>query len=184
MPGTMQRGLVNFGSCMRWAHHREMIPCVHLFVASAAAIALFSRPAHGQSLKLPNPSRTVFKCEVAGKVVYSDGPCLGAKRIDVDPTRGLDRASRRRSVGRDVLRETTREQYVKAVKPLTGLTPDRYAVTVRRTGLSSATKAGGVSLDAGIADAEVIERSASAGARTAVQHDLFKLRKRYRDLGC
>ena len=184
LPGTMQRGLVKFGSCMRWADHRRVLPCMHWFVASAAAIALFSWPAHGQSLQLPNPSRTVFKCDVAGTVVYSDDPCLGAKRIDVEPTRGLDRASGRRSVGRDVLRETTREQYVKAVKPLTGLTTDQYAVTARRMDLSSAAKAECVSLDAGIADAEVIERSASAGARTAVQHDLFKLRKRYRDIGC
>ncbi|MCZ4311941.1 hypothetical protein O4H66_00855 [Comamonadaceae bacterium G21597-S1] len=117
-------------------------------------------------------------------MVHSDDPCLGAKRIDVEPTRELDRASGRRSVGRDVLRETMREQYVKAVKPLTGLTTDRYAATARRMDLSSAAKAECVSLDAGIADAQGIERSASAGARTAVQHGLFKLRKRYRDLGC
>lgn len=39
---------------------------------------------------LPPSSRTVFKCEVAGKVVYSDTPCLGASKVDVEPTRGKD----------------------------------------------------------------------------------------------
>jgi hypothetical protein len=42
---------------------------------------------------LPAPSRTVYKCEVGGKVTYSDSPCLGATRIDVEPTRGVSKLS-------------------------------------------------------------------------------------------
>jgi hypothetical protein len=53
--------------------------------------------------KLPAPSRTAFKCEVAGKVVYSDSPCLGAQKIDVEPTRGLNKSTGRKLIGYDVL---------------------------------------------------------------------------------
>jgi|LakMenEpi03Aug12_release.lakeMendotaPanAssembly.Ray.scaffolds.fasta_scaffold936250_1 hypothetical protein len=46
-----------------------------------------------QSIKLDKPTRTDYKCNVDGKVAYSDTPCLGAERIDAEPTRGLDKAS-------------------------------------------------------------------------------------------
>ena len=46
-----------------------------------------------QSIKLDKPTRTVYKCNTDGKVVYSDTPCLGAERIDAEPTRGLDKSS-------------------------------------------------------------------------------------------
>lgn len=51
---------------------------------------------------LPPPSRTVFKCEEAGKVVYSDSPCLGARQIDVEPTRGVNQITGKRLTGPDV----------------------------------------------------------------------------------
>ena len=59
----------------------------------------------GHAQKLSPVSRTVFKCQVAGKTVYSDSPCLGAKQIDVEPTRGLNQTSGRVRVGADVARE-------------------------------------------------------------------------------
>ncbi|MBK1714845.1 hypothetical protein CKO43_18960 [Rubrivivax gelatinosus] len=46
-----------------------------------------------QAQKLPTPSRDVFRCESNGKVIYSDSPCIGAKKVDVEPTRGLDASS-------------------------------------------------------------------------------------------
>ena len=44
-------------------------------------------------VKLPPTSRTVYKCQEGAKTVYSDEPCLGAQRINVEPTRGLDKSS-------------------------------------------------------------------------------------------
>jgi hypothetical protein len=48
-----------------------------LFVALAAAAGT---AAHAQPGDLRQPSRTV-----AGKVTYSDEPCAGAVRVDVEP---------------------------------------------------------------------------------------------------
>jgi len=64
-------------------------------------LAWLAQTCFAQTVKLPEPTRTVFKCEEAGKVTYSDAPCLGAQKVDVQPTRGLNKSSgteRKRSI--------------------------------------------------------------------------------------
>jgi hypothetical protein len=68
--------------------------------------------------KLPSPSREVFRCEVDGKVAYSDAPCLGAQKVNVEPTRGLDASSGQRRIGADVRREQVNEAFADALRPL------------------------------------------------------------------
>ena len=70
--------------------------------------------------KLPAPSREVFKCEHGGKVVYSDAPCLGAKKVDIEPTRGLDKQSGQVRRGADVRQERLSEQITEAYRPIFG----------------------------------------------------------------
>ena len=76
-----------------------------------------------QAQPLPPPSRTVFKCDEGGRVVYSDRPCLGAKKIEVEPTRGVSRLSGRERVGSDVQREVFRENVAEALRPATDMNP-------------------------------------------------------------
>lgn len=68
----------------------------------AAFILLIPAVDYVCAQSLPPPSRTVFRCEEGGKVVYSDSPCVGARKIDVEPTRGVSKLSGRERVGRDV----------------------------------------------------------------------------------
>jgi hypothetical protein len=68
--------------------------------------------------KLPSPSRAVFKCEKDGKVVYSDSPCLGAQRVDVEPTRGLNRMSGTERIGTDVRQERHNEMMADTMRPV------------------------------------------------------------------
>ena len=35
------------------------------------------------------PSRSVYKCNGNGIPIYSDAPCLGAERLEIEPTRGV-----------------------------------------------------------------------------------------------
>jgi hypothetical protein len=44
---------------------------------------------------------------------FSDEPCVGARRIDVEPTRGFDKITGRERIGRDVEREKRPEALVK-----------------------------------------------------------------------
>ncbi|MEK8086891.1 hypothetical protein WNB94_10760 [Aquabacterium sp. A3] len=108
---------------------------------------------HAIATSLPPPSRTVYKCEVGGKVHYADSPCVGAQKVDVTPTRGmnaqqLDQAGRRMKLSAEA------------------------QVACRR-------------LDHALPRAERAEQAArGSSALQARQLELFKLRKRYRELRC
>ncbi|MGH9632424.1 MAG: hypothetical protein ACRD7E_29310 [Bryobacteraceae bacterium] len=134
---------------------------------------------------LPPPSRTVFKCDVAGQVVYSDSPCLGAKKIDAEPTRGVNKLSGRERAGDDVRREQHREiMHEGLIKPITGMDAKQYETYERRFKLAPEAKKGCASLDTTIARAELDEREASRERLGAAQQTLFAHRARFRELGC
>jgi len=84
-------------------------------------MALVTASAHAIATNLPPPSRTVYKCEVGGKVRYSDSPCVGAQKVDVTPTRGMNKSTGCELTGSDVRREVFREQLIGAVRPIAGM---------------------------------------------------------------
>lgn len=133
---------------------------------------------------LPAPSRVIYKCEVGGKITYTDEPCLGAKRMDIEPSRGLDKFSGKQMTGADVRQEIHHEMMADAIRPLTGLDRKAYAVEVRRYKLSGNSKAECRALDHAIARSEAIEPTSSSETLPTVQRDLLVLRKRYQVLGC
>lgn len=147
-----------------------------LFIAYPSSIA--------QAQKLPPASRTVYKCTVNNKTVYSDEPCLGAQVIDVQPTRGMNKSTGRELTGSDVANEKRREQFADAVKPITGKSSQQMEVHRRRFNLSPEAKAECGKLDRGITRAEADEGVASGEAQADIQRNLFTMRKRSRDLGC
>ena len=138
-----------------------------LVAVAVFACAAVTVPALAQ--KLPPTSRNVFKCEVGGKVVYSDEPCLGAKRIDVEPTRGVDKATGSTRTGEDVQREKHNEQ---------------RATRHRRAALKPRDRAQCYRLDREIAGAEAAEAQATKAESSAVQANLLRLRKNYLSLQC
>lgn len=152
--------------------------------ATISLALVISTAAIAQAGTLPAPSRTVYKCEAKGKVVYSDSPCLGAEVIDVTPTRGLNKSSGREQVGPDVRHERHRELMAEALRPLTGKSAEEMRALGRRRQLAPALRAECAELDAAIARGEASEQSASGGAREAVQSNLFSARKRHREIGC
>lgn len=147
-------------------------------VASTLALEL----ACAQSL--PAPSRTVFKCEAEGRTYYSDSPCLGARRIDVEPTRGLNKTTGNEKVGRDVASEIRREQIATAVRPLTGLDNKQFEVQGRRQKLTADAQRRCQSLDMLRPKLERQEAQAPSSARHQLQSELLNLRAEYRRLGC
>jgi hypothetical protein len=155
------------------------------FASSAVVLALavlVSQSAFAQNL--PPPSRTVYKCDVAGKMVYSDSPCLGAVKIDVEPTRGLNKSSGRELVGTDVRREQHRETIAEAVRPITGMDTKQFEVQSRRMKLSSDAQQECRRLDRDIAATENEEKRLAQSALTEMQRSLFTMRRRVRELGC
>jgi hypothetical protein len=133
---------------------------------------------------LPPPSRTVFKCETAGKVVYSDSPCLGARTVDVEPTRGADKITGKGLTGPDVQRERNREQLVEGLRPFTGMDAKQLDTAGRRQKLTADGQAQCGRLDTQIPVAEADEARATGASRQEVQVRLLKLRQQFRDLHC
>jgi hypothetical protein len=146
-----------------------------LLLASAGVLA--------QSL--PPPSRTVYKCEVNGKVSYSDSPCLGASKVDAEPTRGLNQSTGRELVGQDVSRERQREQLAEAARPLTGMDAKRFEQAGRRQRLSPEIQRRCLQWEQQIPATEAVEKTARTSAElAAAQQRLFALRSAYRKAGC
>ncbi|MFO1253220.1 MAG: DUF4124 domain-containing protein [Inhella sp.] len=147
------------------------------------ATLLWSATALAQGL--PPPSRTAYRCELDGKIVYSDSPCLGAEKLELQPTRGLNKSSGRVQVGADVQREHSREAFAEAVRPLTGLDARQLDQAGRRTRLSPELQQRCQRLDRELPLAERQERQATTSlARQEAQRQLWRQRKAYRDGGC
>jgi len=138
----------------------------------------------GYAQKLPPASRTVFKCQEAGKTVYSDSPCLGAKLVDVEPTRGLNKSSGRVQIGADVQHEQGREAMAEALRPLTGMDAKQLAVQGRRNELIFEDQQECRRLDGDMSTAQQDEKNAPPSNLKDVQLKLYQLRKRFQKLGC
>jgi hypothetical protein len=158
--------------------HTKQIPaavltCVLLYSYSCA-----------QAQSLPQPSRLIYKCQVGGKISYTDEPCLGAKRLDIEPSRGLSKFSGKEMIGADVQRENYRDLMADAIRPLAGLDRKQYATVSRRVNLSGAAKVECGTLDQSLPQTEAMESAASRDARPAIQRDLLALRKRFNEPHC
>jgi len=147
-----------------------------------AALTLIASTVAAQNL--PPPSRTVYKCEEGKKVYYSDSPCLGAKKINVEPTRGLNSATGRELIGQDVRREKTNELMADALKPIFNETPEQRATRHKRFKLEPAAKFECDRLDVQIPRLENQERSATKETLMDIQQSLLASRTRFRDLKC
>lgn len=150
-------------------------------IALAAHVAV---QGHAVAQSFPAPSRIIYKCVVVGKIAYTDEPCLGAKRLDIEPSRGLSKFSGREMIGADVQRENHRDMIADALRPIAGLDRQQYATVYRRVNLSGLAKAECGLLDQSIPRTETVERAASGEARLAVQRDLLTMRKRFKELAC
>lgn len=139
--------------------------------------------AHAQ--KLPPPSRDVFRCEHNGQVSYSDQPCLAAKKVDVEPTRGLNKSTGKERVGADVQRERFNEGMAEALSPITGGKDAKQLSTdAKRFKLPLDAQRECRRLDQTIPDAEQREASATEETRLPIQRALLAQRKRFMALGC
>jgi hypothetical protein len=134
--------------------------------------------------KLPPPSRTVFKCVDKGKTIFSDDPCPGAEKIEVEPNRGVSTSTGVTRKGADVQREEHREAFAEAVKPLTGMNAKQLDKAGQRMRLEPPARTECAHLDRSISALESRERALQPSQRAAVQQQLFVDRQRYRKLGC
>lgn len=147
-----------------------------------ATLTIVASPVAAQSL--PPPSRTVYKCEDGKKVHYSDSPCLGAKKLDIEPTRGLNKFTGREQIGQDVRREKDNELMAEVFRPILNETPEQRAMRHKRFKLEPSAKAECARLDVQIPLLEAKEPSATRETLATVQRDLLASRTRFQKLRC
>jgi hypothetical protein len=133
---------------------------------------------------LPAPSRSIFKCQVNGKISYSDEPCVGAQRLDATPVSGVTHLSGSSKIGKDVANEIYIEQHAKVFRPLTGMSAIELTTATRRNQLIPTDRRECYQLEPIILALEHAERRATAATIQSIQQDLFVRRKRYKELGC
>ena len=148
----------------------------------AATLTLVASAVAAQNL--PPPSRTVYKCDDGKKVHYSDSPCLGATKVDVEPTRGLHKSTGQVKVGQDVQREKTNELMADALRPILNETPRQRETRHKRFMLKPEAKAECSELDVQIPSLERLERTSTRESLPAVQRDLLTVRTRFQSLRC
>ena len=145
----------------------------------AACILFTAAPAVSSAQTLLAPSRSIYKCSANGVMSYSDAPCLGAERLEIEPTRGVGRKE-----GRDVQQERHREMFAEAVRPLTGLDAKQLNIQGHRIKLLPDIQRECRALDAQIPSAERDEGRATGERLNVIKGSLFNLRQRQRDLRC
>lgn len=136
----------------------------------------FSFHAHAQ--------KPVYRCEAAGKVSYSDAPCVGAREIDATPTQGIDKMTGASRKGADVRRDEHNAVMANALKPLTGMSADQYRAHKHRFKFSPGDKEECARLDTQLP--ELKQRAATALSSEKANADvvLYKARKQFNDLNC
>ncbi|CAN5190773.1 hypothetical protein BH10PSE16_BH10PSE16_39050 [soil metagenome] len=121
-------------------------------------------------------SQPTYKCVTAGKVAYSDEPCVGAIVVDTTPTQGLDKITGTSKKGADVQKIEFNKAMAEALKPVFNETPDQRSQRHKRSKLLELDKLECGRLEGEIQDKRVMD------TRELVA--LYQARKRYKDLKC
>lgn len=165
--------------CSRFAY-RNAYQIIAIFIVTSVLVG----PSGLKAQTLPAPSRTMYKCKIQGTLTYSDTPCLGATKLDIEPTRGVSKLSGKELIGADVAHEHQREEFAQALRPLSGMDAKQLAVASRRYQLPAAAQQECRELDQNLPPVESAEQHAPPAALRDVQMRLFQMRTRFRDLRC
>jgi hypothetical protein len=157
-------------------------PSFYLPIMMMHAAALL--PMLTQAQSQPPPTRTMYKCIVQGATTYSDSPCLGATRMEVEPTRGASKLTGKERIGQDVFHERQHEAFAEAVRPLSGMNPKQLATQTKRTRLALAAQRECTALDRSMPAAELDEQRAVPAELRQAQERLYLMRQRFKELRC
>jgi hypothetical protein len=127
---------------------------------------------------------TVYRCETAGKVAYSDSPCIGASIVDATPTQGMDKMSGQSRKGKEVQQTEFNRVFDDALKPLTGRSTEEMGVLRRRVKLPGPDQQACARLDGQLPTLELDARNTPGAAKARAEFDLYGARKRYFELKC
>ena len=121
-------------------------------------------------------SQPTYKCVTAGKVAYSDEPCVGATVVDTTPTQGLDKITGISKKGADVQKIEFNKAMAEAWRPIFAETPEQRSQRHKRWKLPGSDQLECARLEGQVQGKRVMD--------TREEVALFQARKRYKDLKC
>jgi hypothetical protein len=133
---------------------------------------------------LASAAQPVYRCETAGKVSYSDSPCVGAQVIDATPNEGVDKMSGKSRKSSALQRTELNRAMDDALKPLTGKSRDEMDVLRHRVRLSSQEQMECARLDRQLPSLESDTQTRDTKTKAEADVRLYQTRKRYFDLKC
>jgi hypothetical protein len=114
-----------------------------------------------------------------GKTVYTDVPCEGAQRVDVQPTRGLNKSTGTERIGAEVRAEMHNEQMAQALRPLFGESAQESALRHRRANLTPEQNRQCQALDTELVRLELREKQVRGEELKPTQAALFRARQQF-----
>ena len=144
--------------------------------AIAAAVSAIALPAYAVGSSQPG---TVFRCEVEGRVLYTDSPCPRAERVDTIRVPGPRLHSPRLHSPQAVT-----ASWEAAESPLRVTDARSYGWDPRTHRFAQPEKAECPHLAQRMALVEAEERTATAASIGLIQERLSVQRQRFRELGC
>lgn len=126
----------------------------------------------------------VYRCENNGRIEYTEQPCLGAKEIDVTPTKGLETHKGANIRSPALQRERFREHLIEGIQPATGMDLKEFNKFERRQKLPPSAKSTCALLDKRLPSLDQARTRAEQKNKADAEAELFKARMQYKDLKC
>ncbi len=162
----------------------RLLTCLALACQASSRLSLLPVLACMLIPAIGSAGPTVYRCETAGKVAYSDSPCIGATIVDATPTHGLDKMSGQSRKGKDVQQIELNHAFADAVRPVTGRSREEMDVLRRRFKLPRPDQQACERLDGQLPTLELEARKTQGAAKARAEFDLYGARKRYFELKC
>lgn len=129
-------------------------------------------------------AQQVYRCEVNGKVSYSNEPCQGAKVVNTTPAQSSDRTSGQQRKDMDALKAELERNNATKTRVLTAKAPEDPEVAKRRENLTPLAKHNCSLLDQSLPQLRENAAHGTPENKEKADIQLYKARKAFQDLRC
>lgn len=129
-------------------------------------------------------AQQVYRCEVNGKVSYSNEPCQGAKVVNTTPAQSSDRTSGQQRKDMDALKAELERNNATKTRALTAKAPEDPEVARRRENLTPLAKHSCSLLDQSLPQLRENAAHGTPENKEKADIQLYKARKAFQDLRC
>ena len=129
-------------------------------------------------------AQQVYRCEVNGKVSYSNEPCQGAKLVKTPPAQSSDKTPAQHQKDMDTLKAELERNTATKTRALAAKAPEDPEVAKRRENLTPLAKHSCSLLDQSLPQLRENAAHGTPESKEKAGIQLYKARKAFQDLRC